>query len=47
MKTTKRGVVWKPRKMTTKSENVALYNARVYNYLNRNRSILITQGGIQ
>ena len=47
MKTTKRGVVWMPRKMTTKDENVALYNARVFNYLNRNRSILNTQGGIQ
>ena len=47
MKTTKRGVVWMPRKTTTKNENVALYNARVFNYLNRNLSILNTQGGIQ
>ena len=47
MKTTKRGVVWMPRKTTTKDENVALYNARVFNYLNRNRSILNTQGGIR
>ena len=47
MKVTKKGVTWKPRKMTTKNENVALYNARVFNYLNRNRSILNTQGGIR
>lgn len=47
MKATKRGVTWKPMKTTTKDENVALYNARVFNYLNRNRSILNTQGGIQ
>ena len=47
MKTAKRGVVWKSRKMTTKNENVALYNARVFNYLNRNRSILNTQGDIR
>lgn len=47
MKVTKRGVEWKSRKMTTKDENVALYNARVFNYLNRRRSILNTQGGIQ
>lgn len=47
MKTTQRGVVWMSRKTTTKGENVALYNARVFNYLNRNRSILNTQGGIQ
>ena len=47
MKTTKRGVTWKPRKTTTKDENVALYNASVFNYLNRRRSILNTQGGIR
>ena len=47
MKTTKRGVQWKPKKQTTKDENVALYNAQVFNYLNRRRSILNTQGGIQ
>lgn len=47
MKTTARGVEWKPKKPTTKSENVALYNASVFNYLNRRRSILTTQGGIQ
>ena len=47
MKTTERGVVWMPTKTTTKDENVALINARFFNYLNRNRSILNTQGGIR
>lgn len=38
-------MTWKPKTPTMKTENVALYHAQIFNQLNRNRSILFTQGG--